>query len=98
MHAWTGDNLDRTIKVVFDDNASANYESRNQAVLAATQGMDDVGWRGTVIAFCGMLGGGDHGFDFASLHDMDMEAYSHLIGFLISYRNKTPQHVARLRK
>ena len=95
-NAWTGDALERTIKIVFDENASANYESRNQAVLAATQGMDDMGWRGPVVACCGTLGGGDHGFDIASLHDMDMEAYSHLVGFLIGYRNKTPQRVARL--
>jgi hypothetical protein len=43
-----------------------------------------------------MLGGGDHGFDMISLQDMDMEAYSHLVGFLISYRNETTQHAARL--
>jgi hypothetical protein len=42
-NAWTGEHLDRTIKVVFDENASAKYEDKNQAVLAATQGMDDMG-------------------------------------------------------
>jgi hypothetical protein len=34
--------------------------------------------------------------NFSNLHDMDKEAYSHLVSFLISYRNKTTQHAARL--
>jgi hypothetical protein len=63
-NAWTGEHLDRTIKVVFDENASASYENKNQAVLTATQGMNDMGWRGPVIASCGTLGGGEYGFEF----------------------------------
>lgn len=95
-NAWTGERLDRTLKVVFDGNFNGNYEERNQAAFAATQSMDDMEWRGPIIAFCGTLGGGDHGLDFDSLHDMDMESYSHLVGFLIGYRNKTTQHAARV--
>lgn len=95
-NAWTGDPLSRTIKVVFDDNFIANYENKNQAVQAATQGMDDVGWRGPIIAFCGSLGGGDCGLDLEKVYDMDMQDYSYLVGFLIGYRNKTAQQAARI--
>ena len=95
-NAWTGEPLSRTIKVVFDENFSANYESKNQAVQAATQGMDDVGWRGPIIAFCGSLGGGEYGLDLEKVYDMDMETYSHVVGFLIGYRNKTTEHAARI--
>lgn len=95
-NAWTGSPLSRTIKIMFDENSGTNYQHKNQAMQAATQGMDDMGWRGPMIAFCGSLGGGDCGLDFDKVYDMDMQDYSFVVGFLIGYRNRTAQQAARV--
>lgn len=54
-NAWNGEPLGYDIQVVFDDNFKAKYAGKNKAVAAATQGMDDVGWRGPIIAYCSTL-------------------------------------------
>jgi hypothetical protein len=95
-NAWTGQPLGYAIQVLFDDNFQTHYTERNQAVVFATQGMDAVGWRGPIIAYCGTLRGGDFdALDIVKLHDMDMRACSHLVAYLINHYNKTPEQMVR---
>jgi hypothetical protein len=95
-NAWTGEPLGYAIGVLFDDNFNANYADRNKAVTAATQGMDELGWRGPLIAYRGKRRGGDFdALDIVKIHDMDMRAYSHLIAYLIDHCNETPKQRMR---
>ena len=96
LNAWTSKPLGYAIQVQYDDDFSARYTDRNQAVASATQGMDAVGWRGPIIAYCGTLRGGDFdALDIVKIHDMDTRAYSHLVAYLIDYYNKAPEQMVR---
>ncbi|GAB7335189.1 hypothetical protein MBLNU13_g07614t1 [Cladosporium sp. NU13] len=96
INAWTGQPLGYTIQVQFDDDFQAHYSERNQAVVSATMGMDALGWRGPIIAYCGTLRGGDHDAqDIVELHDMDTRAYSHLVAYLVNHWNGTPEQKLR---
>lgn len=95
-NAWTGQPLGYAIEVLYDDNFKAHYPDRNQAVASAPLGMDVVGWRGPIVAYCGTLGEENFNkFDVVKFHDMDTRACSHLVAFLISHYNRTLEQEMR---
>jgi hypothetical protein len=101
-NAWTGEDLGYHVLISYDDNFIGNHKERNSAIVTSTQGMDSVGWCGPMTAHCrphkdGRPNVEDMGPDVGKLIHMDLQAFSHLVSFLIDHENQTFMHAMRKR-
>jgi hypothetical protein len=90
------------VLISYDDNFIGNHKERNSAIVTSTQGMDSVGWCGPMTAHCrphkdGRPNVGDMGPDMGKLIHVDLQAFSHLVSFLIDHENQTFMHAMRKR-
>ena len=101
-NAWTGEALGYHVLIHYDDNFIGSYNGRNKAVMSSTQGMDAMGWSGPMTAHCRPSRGPrpyepDMGPDMGKLTHMNLQAFSHIVGYLIDRGNDTFAHAMRKR-
>ena len=82
--------------VHYDDNFIGSYKERNRAVASSTQGMDAVGWCGPMAVHCRPCSNSlfdEPGMepDMGKLTHMNLQAFSHIVGYLINLENDTFQ-------
>lgn len=89
---WTGAELGYVIQVWYDDDFLQMYQYGDKALLAATQGLDPMTWRGPMMACCASRSTKGVMTGDVKMLDMDSRAYSHLTSFMVSHYNTTNMH------
>lgn len=87
-NAWTGEDLGYHVFIHYDDNFIGSYKGRNPAIVSSTQGMDYVEWSGPMTVHCRPSMDSRPGrTDTAKLIHMNLQAFAHVVGYLIVREN-----------